>query len=79
MSDAKVTSKGQITIPKAVREVLHIEEGDAVYFDVLPDGSVRMFARNEPVEGLFGLLHDKHAKKKPISIAEMSPASLGDE
>lgn len=29
---AKVTAKGQITIPKAVRDRLGIREGDAVYF-----------------------------------------------
>lgn len=29
---AKMTSKGQITIPKAVREALGIREGDSVLF-----------------------------------------------
>ncbi|MPZ98111.1 MAG: AbrB/MazE/SpoVT family DNA-binding domain-containing protein [Dehalococcoidia bacterium] len=29
---AKVTAKGQITLPKAVRDRLGIREGDAVYF-----------------------------------------------
>lgn len=31
---AKVTSKGQITVPKAVRESLGISEGDRVVFRV---------------------------------------------
>ena len=31
---AKVTSKGQVTVPKAVREALGIKEGDAVVFRV---------------------------------------------
>ena len=31
---ARVTSKGQVTVPKAVREALGIEEGDAVVFRV---------------------------------------------
>lgn len=31
---AKVTSKGQITIPKEVRDALGIEEGDQVVFRV---------------------------------------------
>jgi AbrB family looped-hinge helix DNA binding protein len=30
MQQAKVTYKGQITIPKAVRDALNIEEGDSV-------------------------------------------------
>lgn len=31
---ARVTSKGQITIPKAVRDALGITEGDAIVFRV---------------------------------------------
>jgi len=31
---ARVTSKGQITVPKAVRDALGIEEGDEVVFRV---------------------------------------------
>lgn len=31
---SKLTSKGQITVPKAVREALGFEEGDAVVFEV---------------------------------------------
>ncbi len=77
MSDSTVTSKGQITIPKAVRERLHLEAGDKVYFDVREDGSVLMVARNEPVESLFGLLRQK-AGKRPMTIEEMNPASLND-
>jgi AbrB family looped-hinge helix DNA binding protein len=34
MQQAKVTFKGQITIPKAVREALDIREGDSVTFMV---------------------------------------------
>ena len=33
-AQATLTSKGQITIPKAVREALNLEEGDAVLFRV---------------------------------------------
>ena len=37
---AKVTSKGQVTVPKAVREALGIEEGDEVVFRVEGDRAV---------------------------------------
>ena len=57
--ESTVTSKGQITIPKAVRDRLRLEEGDKVYFDVGEDGAVRMVARNRPMEELFGLLRDR--------------------
>lgn len=35
-----VTSKGQVTIPKPVRDLLGIRPGHAVDFDLAPDGRV---------------------------------------
>jgi AbrB family looped-hinge helix DNA binding protein len=40
---AKVSSKGQITLPKAVREALGIEDGDDVVFRV--EGKTAMLAK----------------------------------
>ena len=79
MAESTITSKGQITIPKVVRERLHLEPGDKVYFDVRDDGSVSMLTRKHPVESLFGLLKDKGKVKRPITIDEMNPASLDDQ
>lgn len=76
MPDAKVTSKGQVTIPKAVRERLQIEPGDRVSFDVRDDGSVRFKARNHPWQRLRGLLNAP--RRRPISIQEMDPGRASD-
>jgi AbrB family looped-hinge helix DNA binding protein len=38
-----VTSKGQVTIPKPVRERLGIEPGNAIDFELAPDGRVVLF------------------------------------
>ncbi len=35
-----VTSKGQVTIPKGVRDALHVEEGDVVEFEIRPGEAV---------------------------------------
>jgi AbrB family looped-hinge helix DNA binding protein len=78
MNESKMTTKGQITIPKAVRERLNLEVGDTVYFDVRDDGSVVLVARNEPVEALFGLLAGKSKRKTTIPLDEMNPASLDE-
>jgi antitoxin PrlF len=36
----KVTQKGQVTIPKPVRDRLNIKPGSAVDFELAPDGRV---------------------------------------
>jgi AbrB family looped-hinge helix DNA binding protein len=40
MTATKVTSKGQVTIPKAVRDRLGITPGSAVAFELAADGRV---------------------------------------
>lgn len=35
-----MTSKGQVTIPKTIREALGLKPGSKVMFDVTPDGAV---------------------------------------
>jgi AbrB family looped-hinge helix DNA binding protein len=79
MPESTLTSKGQITIPKAVRERLHLEAGDKVLFDLREDGSVVLVARNEPLEGLFGLLQSRNKRRKPLRIEDMNPASASDD
>lgn len=37
---AKISSKGQVTIPKAVREALGVQEGDSVLFRVVEGHAV---------------------------------------
>lgn len=52
MLEAKLSSKGQATIPKAVRERLHIEAGDRFKFFFHPDGV--MILPRIPVKRLKG-------------------------
>ncbi|MDP2817623.1 MAG: hypothetical protein Q8O29_04975 [Polaromonas sp.] len=44
-----LTVKSQVTVPKVIRQHLHVEPGQLVDYEPLPDGSVRMFAVREPV------------------------------
>ena len=48
---AKVTSKGQLTIPKQVRQALGVREGDSLVFDVGEDDGeeVRVRVDRKPV------------------------------
>ncbi|MHB1506064.1 MAG: AbrB/MazE/SpoVT family DNA-binding domain-containing protein [Sulfobacillus sp.] len=43
---ARVTSKGQVTIPKAVRDALHLEAGSQVVFRVVGDQAALARTRN---------------------------------
>ena len=38
--ESSLSVKGQATIPKAIRDHLHLEPGDRIKFFVHPDGSV---------------------------------------
>lgn len=56
MSEAKMTSKGQITVPKEVRLRLNLKPGDRVLFIVEDDGAVRMRVANKDISSLRGIL-----------------------
>lgn len=45
-----LTVKGQVTVPKAIRQHLHVLPGQAIDYEPLPDGSVRMTAANKPAD-----------------------------
>ena len=72
MATATLTSKGQTTIPREVREGLKLEPGDRLQFTMLPNGTVLMRAKKRTVAALAGLLHDP--RRKPVSLAQMNDA-----
>ncbi len=37
---AKITSKGQVTIPNRIRKILHLKQGEAVGFSITKEGVV---------------------------------------
>lgn len=58
---AKVTSKGQVTVPKAVREALGIKAGDEVIFRV--EGHRAVMARTPDFLDLAGTIAVPAAKR----------------
>lgn len=67
-TDATLTSKGQTTIPKAIRDSLRMKPGDRMTFTLMPDGVVLMRVKNKHVSDLAGLLHKKGRKAVPIEL-----------
>lgn len=68
--ESAITSKGQATIPKAVRDHLGLSAGDRVKFFIHPNGSVVLLPKR-PVTALREILH---RPKKRASLADMDAA-----
>lgn len=71
MPRAKLTTKGQITIPKLVRDALGIHPGDRVNFRVREDGTITVEAETVDVRSLRGVLRPK---VRGVSIDDMNAA-----
>jgi antitoxin PrlF len=56
MPTAKITSKGQITIPVEVRKALNLKPGDRVEFFQNLDGEFVLFPKNRSIRDLQGCL-----------------------
>jgi antitoxin PrlF len=69
MSTATLTSKGQVTIPIAVRVALGIGTGDRVEFIETAPGHFELVAATQSVKALKGLVRKP---AKPVSIADMN-------
>ena len=72
MPAATLTSKGQTTIPKEVRDHLRVSAGDQIDFVIQSDGSVILRPATVHVSELKGMLHRKGMK--PVSINAMNEA-----
>ncbi|MDR3531639.1 MAG: type II toxin-antitoxin system PrlF family antitoxin [Rhodopila sp.] len=69
--ESAITSKGQATIPKAVRDHLGLRAGDRVKFFIHPDGSVVLLPKI-PVSSLRGIVK---ARQRPVTLEEMTEAA----
>ena len=69
---ATITSKGQTTIPKAVRDKLNLKPGDQIDFVFEDDGRIVIRARNKRLEDIIGIL--KRPGQPTLSVEEMDEA-----
>jgi len=68
---AIISSKGQVTLPKALRDRLHLTTGDRVEFVVDEHGVVRLIPKHESFRALKGVLP---RPDRPVSLDEMARA-----
>ena len=72
MVQARLTGKGQVTIPKTIREHLRIDTGSKIDFVIDENGEVKVIPVNIAVENLSGILH--RSGMKAASLADMEQA-----
>jgi AbrB family looped-hinge helix DNA binding protein len=72
MPTATLTSKGQLTLPKRVRDALGLKPGDQVDFVLDASGEVRVRPGAHDVRELRGLLH--RAGRPAVSVERMEQA-----
>lgn len=71
MPVATITSKGQITIPAEVRQILRVEAGDRVEFVEIEPGRFEFVAATRSVTSLKGMFGPP---SRIVSIEEMNEA-----
>lgn len=71
MPTAKITSKGQITIPQELRQALSLRTGDRVAFLLREDGVVEMRPETVDVMSLFGAIKPR---VKGVTLEDMDAA-----
>lgn len=71
MLESKITSKGQTTLPKPVRQALGVNPGDRVRYEV--DGDDVRIRAVRPISDLFGVMK---YDGPPVSLEDMDRAII---
>jgi antitoxin PrlF len=69
---ATVTMKGQVTVPKAIREQLNIEQGTQLDFKLNGDGSISVRPLKRSALAIVGLL--KRPGRAAVTVEQMNRA-----
>ena len=67
MVTATLTTKGQITIPKSVRDVLHLHSGDKIAFELHGDDEAILKPLTKSIDDVFGTLHTPSQQKRTVT------------
>ena len=72
---ATVTDKGQVTVPKEIRDKTGITPGSKLDFDVQDDGTLRVRVLARGADSLFGLVHRPGIKSRSIEAMDKGIAA----
>ena len=70
MPSATITSKGQVTIPKKIRDQLQLRVGDTIDFEIDSHNTIRIIAKKRPHKDVAGILYREG--QNSLSIEEMN-------
>jgi len=66
---ATITKKGQLTVPKPIRDSLGLHTGDKVEFSINRKGEAIFRPVTKKVDDVFGRLY--RSERKPLSVEQM--------
>jgi antitoxin PrlF len=69
---ATITSKGQVTIPKDIRDFLKVGPGDQIDFVIGDKGEISIFPRAYDIRNMKGMFYKRG--RKAASLEEMEEA-----
>lgn len=72
MASATITTKGQVTIPKEIRDYLNLDTGSKVDFVIDEQGIVKLIALNIPIQNLSGILQRPGMTRATLEEMEAS-------
>ena len=72
MALATLTNKGQVTIPKSVRDSLRLHPGDKLEFVINKNGEALFRPVTRRVDDVFGRL--RKPERKPVSVEQIDAA-----
>lgn len=67
---ASMTDKGQVTVPKDIRDRLGIAAGSKLDFEVQDDGTIRVRVLVRGADNLFGLVHRRGTAPRSIDAMD---------
>lgn len=66
MATATITSKGQVTIPKKIRDKLGLKPGDKINFELNEQGKLEVSTKTYSIMDTAGILYRPGQKAKTI-------------
>ena len=65
-AQSTINIKGQVTIPKEIRDGLGLKAHGKIYFSLLNDGTVIMRAKKNSIVSVAGMLNDSTSEKVKV-------------